>query len=121
MRSAWEDRGAIVDAGKRRVSEAVAAGRSAYRETASETAIPDEPSVQAAGMLLFEAAAVLAALTLTTGLRKHIRGIAPKLEALLDSSRELVEEGTNHVTAIASKAHRVLDRIESATRPRSTV
>jgi hypothetical protein len=113
-RDAFEHRGEILQAGRDRVSEAIDAGREAYRETTSDPRAP--AGLGALGLLALETAAVVAGYKLIREVRNNT--LVPKLETFLDASRSVLAQGSHEISAIASKTQRILSAFESAVESR---
>jgi gas vesicle protein len=88
-----------------RVAAAADAGRRAYRDTVKN--VPDTgPSL--AGVLI-EAAVLVGVYKTTRLISKHIEGVRPKVEELLDTSSATISRGGGHFAEITAKAGDFLD------------
>jgi gas vesicle protein len=114
IQDAYAHRGEMIEAGKKRLADSIEIGREAYRETAAET--HPAPSLGAVGVLALGTAAAFSLYSLSGSVRKNVHGVVPKLEGLLEASRDAVIQNSDKVSALASKAHGVLSAIEGLIR-----
>jgi gas vesicle protein len=127
LRGTFEEARDVIRDTPDRVAAAADAGRRAYRETVRN--VPEgAPSL--AGVLI-EAAVLLGVYKTTRLISKHIEGVRPKVEELLDTSSATISRGGGRFAEITEKAGDFLDSalrqlgraeefLETAARARST-